>query len=145
MLLEANIDDMKGEIYSYVTPILFEQGAKDVFITNIQMKKNRPGVLLSVLIDEVLMESITELIFRETTTFGIRKRVFDRIALDRNFIEVATEFGNITIKEGLLNGDVIKAAPEYSDCARAARYYNVAIGRVYEAATYAYRIYCQEG
>jgi len=130
---------MIGEVYSYIIPGLMALGAKDVFLTDIQMKKNRPGILLSVLVDEGVMASATSYIFKETTTFGIRKRVFERMALNRNFVMVDTPYGTINMKEGVLDGEVIKASPEYNDCERAAMDHQVAMREVYQAALQEYR------
>lgn len=131
-MLEANIDDMNPELYSYVVPKLLEKGARDVFLTNIVMKKGRPGVLLSVLCDEQKQKELETVLFRETTTFGVRRRSVERTALERRMEYVSTPWGTIALKVGLLDGAVIKAAPEYEDCAAAAACAGLSLQEVYQ-------------
>ena len=113
---------------------LFAAGALDVFLTPIQMKKNRPGTLLSVICDPGRAEAIAAVILAETSTFGVRISRWERICLDRRWEEVETEFGTIRIKIGERDGRVITASPEYEDCKRAAVEHGVPIRRVHEAA-----------
>src|SRR3954471_7886366 len=96
--LAANLDDLSPEITGATLEKLLAAGALDVWLTPIQMKKNRPGTLLSVLCEEAQMPALAELIFRETTTFGIRVEQVMRLKLERRFEQVATEFGEVTVK-----------------------------------------------
>ncbi|MDD2798312.1 MAG: nickel pincer cofactor biosynthesis protein LarC [Bacteroidales bacterium] len=116
MMLETNIDNMNPEIYSYIFPKLLENGALDVFITPITMKKGRPANKLSVLCKEEHIQTIEEIIFTETTTLGIRKYAVERTELERTFEKVTTKYGEITVKKAYGNGELIKYAPEYEEC-----------------------------
>ena len=120
VLLETNLDDVTGEVLGYTQERLFALGALDVWHTPIQMKKNRPGVILSVLVPESLEAAAAELILRETPTLGIRRRPVERYAADREIVSVETELGTVRVKLKSLNGKVIAAAPEYEDCRRIA-------------------------
>jgi uncharacterized protein (TIGR00299 family) protein len=121
IVIEANIDDMTPQNFGYVTDKLLAAGALDVFTVPIQMKKGRPGHLLQVLAERDGFEVLSKIIFRETTTIGIRQHVVDRTTLQREFVEVETDYGKIKIKVSKLDGEVVNAAPEYEDCARVAR------------------------
>lgn len=115
-ILETNIDDMSPELFGYVQDQLFKLGVRDVWFTPIQMKKNRPGTMLSVLVTNELESRATELIFRETTTLGVRIREITRIEADREIVEVKTEFGNVRVKVKKIGDEIINASPEYEDC-----------------------------
>ncbi len=134
LLLETNLDDSSPEILGYVMERLLSSGALDAFFTPVQMKKNRPAVMLSVLCrppDASVLESI---LFQETSTLGIRRRQVERRALERFSREVETPYGTIRVKIARLpNGD-LKIAPEYEDCKRAAEAHRVPLRTVYEAA-----------
>jgi uncharacterized protein (DUF111 family) len=134
MVIETNIDDLNPQFYETAMERLFAAGALDVFLTPIQMKKNRPGTLLSVICDPNLAEAIAAVILAETSTFGVRISRWERICLDRRWEEVATEFGTIRIKIGERDGRVITASPEYEDCKRAAAEHGVAVRLVHESA-----------
>ncbi|MFQ5502038.1 MAG: nickel pincer cofactor biosynthesis protein LarC [Phycisphaerae bacterium] len=134
ILLETNLDDATGEQIGHATQCLFEAGALDVYTTPIQIKKNRPGVLLSVLAPNGKEEACERVIFAETTTFGVRRSPWTRSKLQRKTVKVATQYGMIRIKLGLRNEAVIQAAPEYDDCAAAARERHVALRLVMDAA-----------
>ncbi len=131
-MLETNIDDMNPEIYSYLIPLLFEKGALDVFLTNIIMKKNRPGVKISILSKEEEVQIFEDILFKQTTTLGIRKYKIQRETLDRQFIKVNTRFGIVTIKHALRDGKVLKYAPEYEECKIIAEEYDLPIKDVYQ-------------
>jgi pyridinium-3,5-bisthiocarboxylic acid mononucleotide nickel chelatase len=133
-VIETNIDDLNPQFYETAMERLFAAGALDVFLTPIQMKKNRPGILLSVICDPDLAETIAAVILAETSTFGVRISRWERLCLDRRWEEVATEFGVIRIKVGERDGRVITASPEYDDCKRAAAEHGVAVRRVHESA-----------
>ena len=140
VLLEANLDDATGEQIGYASQRLFEAGALDVFTTPIAMKKNRPGVLLSVLVLPEKEADCRRIIFAETSTFGLRRRVCVRHKLDRRTETVATRWGDIRIKLGMQDGTVIKIAPEYDDCAAAARRHGAPLRDVMDAALRGWRI-----
>lgn len=122
LLLETNIDDMNPQIYGYLYDRLFEAGARDVWTTPIYMKKNRPGQMLSVLASEDKKDACARIIFRETTSIGIRvRRIEERLEADRHLAKVDTKYGDITCKVSAYGGHLINVAPEYEDCCRAAR------------------------
>ena len=138
-VIETNIDDLNPQFYETAMERLFAAGALDVFQTPIQMKKNRPGTLLSVICDPDLTEAIAAVIMAETSTFGVRISRCERLCLDRRWEEVVTEFGVIRIKIGERDGRVITASPEYEDCKRAAIEHDAPIRRVHETAFTVYR------
>ena len=138
-VIETNIDDLNPQFYETAMERLFAAGVLDVFLTPIQMKKNRPGTLLSVICDPDLKEAIAAVIMAETSTFGVRISRCERLCLDRRWEEVVTEFGVIRIKIGERDGRVITAAPEYEDCKRAAIEHGAPIRRVHETALTVYR------
>src|SRR5262249_29718519 len=114
-------------------------GALDVFYTPIQMKKNRPGILLSVLCAQGEADKFSELILRETTAFGVRRYSAERRKLVREFASVPTPWGEVTIKAGKLDGKVIHAAPEFESCRKAADSRGIPLKAVYEAALKAFK------
>ncbi|SFE16229.1 hypothetical protein SAMN04324257_00758 [Thermoanaerobacter thermohydrosulfuricus] len=115
MILETNIDDMNPEFYQYLFEKLFENGALDVFLIPIIMKKQRPGTLITVICEKENADKLKEIIFKETSTFGIRYYEVLRHKLDRDFSIVETHYGKVRVKKGYLNGKLIKAYPEYED------------------------------
>jgi uncharacterized protein (TIGR00299 family) protein len=139
IVIEANIDDMSPQNFAYATEKLLAAGALDVFTVPIQMKKARPGQLLQVLAEPGMVDRLTRIIFQETTTIGIRRYPVERSTLDREFVEVETEYGKISVKVSKLDGEVVNVAPEYEDCARIAREQNVPLKSVQAAAMKAYR------
>ena len=134
VVLEANIDDAPAEIIGHAAERLFEAGALDVFTVPVQMKKSRPGTLLSVIARPADREKLEHIIFRETTTLGIRRREEDRSTLERRTVEVQVHGATLRVKLGLLGGDVINIAPEYEDCAHLARERDLPLCEVYAAA-----------
>jgi uncharacterized protein (TIGR00299 family) protein len=138
-VIETNIDDLNPQFYETAIERLFAAGALDVFLTPIQMKKNRPGTLLSVICDPDRTESIAAVILAETSTLGVRISRWERICLDRRWEEVATPFGIIPIKIGERDGRVVTASPEYENCKRAALEHGVPIRHVHESAAALYR------
>lgn len=134
ILLESNIDDISPEILSYAMEKLFHEGAKDVWFTPVIMKKGRPAYVLSCLCAEGAETRLSELMFRETGTLGIRISTVSRETLHRETINVSTEYGIIRVKSGLLNGSVVSVRPEFEDVAAAARKYGRPAKEVYEAA-----------
>ncbi|MCO7125213.1 nickel pincer cofactor biosynthesis protein LarC [Sporolactobacillus shoreicorticis] len=133
VLLEANIDDQTGEILGYAMNHLLCQGALDAYYTPIYMKKNRPAVKLSVLAKPEDEEKITEIIFKETTTLGVRVFHCPRYKMHREFIQLATPYGQIHVKHAIRN-NVEKWAPEFDDCAFLAEENQVPLTAVYDAA-----------
>jgi cob(I)alamin adenosyltransferase len=132
---ETNIDDMNPEFYGLTMERLFAAGALDAFIVPVIMKKGRPGVILKTIFHEDKKDSIVKIIFRETTTAGIRISRSERVLLNRRHTAAETEFGSINIK--VLEdseGTVMTASPEYEDCREAAQRCDVPVGMVYDAA-----------
>ena len=119
-VVETNIDDLNPQFYETAMERLFAAGALDVFLTPIQMKKNRPGTLLTAICDPARSEAIAAVILAETSTLGVRISRRERICLERRWEEVVTEFGVVRIKIGERAGRVITASPEYEDCKKAA-------------------------
>ncbi|HHV73131.1 MAG TPA: LarC family nickel insertion protein [Thermoanaerobacterium sp.] len=114
-IVETNIDDMSPEYYQYIFDRLLKNGALDVYITPIFMKKQRPANMLSVLCKEENLENLRKVIFEETSTFGLRQYKVDRYALDRDFKVVRTPFGDVRVKMGYLNGKFLKSHIESDD------------------------------
>jgi pyridinium-3,5-bisthiocarboxylic acid mononucleotide nickel chelatase len=134
ILLETNIDDMNPEIYGYILDRLLEAGARDAFLTPIIMKKGRPGIQLTVLADPDREAELTEMIFAETTTLGIRRIPVQRHTLKRRLDSVETVFGPVRVKISDFHGKQ-RITPEFDDCARIARERHVPILDVYKAVT----------
>ena len=132
VLLETNIDDMTPEIYGYLIDRLLKAGARDAFLTPVIMKKGRPGIQLTVLADPNKETELTELIFSETTTLGIRRLPVQRHVLERRADTVQTPYGPIRVKIADIGGKQ-RITPEYDDCARIARKKQVPILDVYKA------------
>jgi uncharacterized protein (TIGR00299 family) protein len=130
VVIEADIDDMNPQIFGVVMETLQAEGALDVFYTAIQMKKNRPGTLLTVVAPPDARERLTAVIFRETTTIGVRYREMSRECLDREEVVVSTPLGPVRVKVARRDGRVLNASPEFDDCARIARERNVPVKEV---------------
>jgi len=133
-MLETNMDDISPQILGHVMERAFDLGALDCYFTPVQMKKNRPGVLLSILCRAPERAALTDLVFSETTTLGIRSYEVERRALQRKIVTVETQYGSIDVKVAQLNGHVLKAMPEYEQCREAARRANVPLRLIEEAA-----------
>src|ERR1039457_6477605 len=134
-VLETNLDDINSEILGHFVETALAAGALDVFHTPIQMKKNRPGVLLTVLCAESDADKFSERILRETSAFGVRRTMADRRKLKREFTTVKTKFGNVTVKLGRLKGEVVQTAPEFESCRKLAEQKRIPLREIYEAAT----------
>jgi uncharacterized protein (TIGR00299 family) protein len=132
-MLETNIDDMSPQLFGHLMDKAFELGALDCYFTPAQMKKNRPGVLVSILCRRDVSDALTELLFSETTTLGVRSYEVERRALEREIVRVATPYGEIDVKLAIINGRVVNRMPEYEQCRAAAIRAGVAL-RVVEAA-----------
>jgi uncharacterized protein (TIGR00299 family) protein len=120
VVIEAEIDDMNPQIFGVLIDRLMSEGALDVFYTAIQMKKNRPGTLVSIVAPPAARERLTSTVFSETTTIGVRFREMDRECLDRETVLVETPCGRVGIEVARRNGAVMNASPEFEDCARLA-------------------------
>lgn len=134
LVLECNLDDTIPELLGNLASALLAAGALDAFVTSVQMKKQRPGALLTVLCRPETREALLDLIFTESTTFGVREYPVRRTVLDRRTAEVATPFGSVRVKIGEWKGRVVTRAPEHDECVRLARQAGVPVRAVYEAA-----------
>ena len=130
-VLETNLDDINAQILGHFVELALAAGALDVFHTPVQMKKNRPGVLLTVLCPAADADRFSALILRETTAFGVRRTVAERRKLRRDFTEVKTPHGKVTVKIGRLGGKVIQAAPEYESCRKLAERGKTPLKQIY--------------
>jgi hypothetical protein len=137
-VLEANIDDLNPQVFGYVMDRLLEDGALDVFGMPVQMKKNRPGMLLTVLCRTEHAAKLTDLIFTETTTLGVRQRDEKRHTLAREWVTVTTRWGDVRLKVASMNGRVTNYAPEYEDCRRIATKRHVPLKSVMQEALQLY-------
>src|SRR5713101_878785 len=137
-IIEANLDDMNPQIYGYFQEKALAAGALDVFTAPVQMKKNRPGTLLTVLCQPADAQALMSLIFAETTTFGVRTHSAQRRVLPRESIKVTTSFGEVRIKLSRVNGRVLHVSPEYDDCRKLAEEKNVPLHRVINEALRSY-------
>ena len=139
LVLETNLDDLNPEIYPYVVDRLFSEGALDVTMIPIQMKKNRPGTQIQVLCNHSRGEELKSILFQETTTLGIRQYDVDRQALARRIVSVTTQFGDIRVKVAVTDQGVEKISPEYEDCRTVAEKLNLPITKIYHEALKAYQ------
>jgi uncharacterized protein (DUF111 family) len=139
-MIETNVDDVSPQIIGHVMDRAFSLGARDCYFTPIQMKKNRPGVLLSILCDAETKPAMMELLFTETTTIGVRSYQVNRRALDRQMVTVETSYGPIDVKLANLNGRVVNVMPEFEQCRKAAERAGVALKEVEDAARLAIRM-----
>lgn len=133
-VLEANLDDMTPEVFGYVMERALAAGALDVFATAVQMKKSRPGMLLTVLCKPEDSSPLTKLIFSETTTLGVRMREEKRATLVRRFETVETRWGAVRMKVANLNGSIANCAPEFDDCRRLAEQHHIPLKTVMQEA-----------
>jgi uncharacterized protein (TIGR00299 family) protein len=137
-VLETNLDDVPAEVVGYCFELLFAAGALDVFTVPIQMKKNRPGVLLTVLAPAAALDGLETILFRETQTFGVRRYAAQRSKLRREAVTVQTPWGPVKGKRGWREGGPNVFTPEYEDCARVAREHGVPLREVYDVVRRAY-------
>lgn len=133
-MLETNIDDMPGEHFGYLLEKILDAGALDGFLTPVQMKKSRPGTLISVLVNDEYLSRVERIIFEQSTTFGIRKYKVSRNKLNRKFVDVKTKYGMIKVKIGMLNGCVKNISPEHESCRKIADAKELPLKLVYNAA-----------
>lgn len=137
--IETNLDDLSPQVTGAVLGKLLAAGALDAWVTPIQMKKNRPGVMLSALCEEKTVTALTDIIFSETSAFGLRVEKIQRLKLARRFQTVTTRFGEVTVKLGMKGDRVIQIAPEYESCASVAAQAGVPLREVQAAALEAAR------
>ena len=133
-VIETNIDDMNPEFYDYVIDQLFKVGAVDVFFAPINMKKNRPGILLSVIASKECFDSVVHILLEETSTLGVRHYEIDRVVSPRKQKMIVTPFGKVRVKIGGLDGSTRTISPEYEDCRKIAQKKGIPVKRVYDEA-----------
>jgi hypothetical protein len=138
-VLEANVDDMNPQVYGYFAERALAAGALDVFATPVQMKKGRPGMVVTVLCERALRDRLAEMMLRETTTIGVRMNEARRRTLERESVNVSTQWGNVAMKVATRGGEVFNAAPEYEDCSRIAREKSVPLKQVMAEAVAAFQ------
>jgi pyridinium-3,5-bisthiocarboxylic acid mononucleotide nickel chelatase len=131
LLIECNIDDMNPEFFEYISEKLFEAGASDVYVTNIIMKKVRPGIVLSVICEKGISEKIKRIIFSESTTLGIRVFPFIKDTLVRKFEKAETTYGIVTVKRSFYKGKEVSFKPEYSECRELALKKGIPLKEIY--------------
>ena len=138
VVIESEIDDMNPQIFGVLMDRLHAAGALDVFYAPIQMKKNRPGTLVSIVALPADREALAGLLFRETTTIGVRFQEMDRERLERERVTVETPLGPVRFKLAARNGDLVNASPEFDDCLRLAERHDLSVKAVQALATKAY-------
>ncbi|MEW6161920.1 MAG: nickel pincer cofactor biosynthesis protein LarC [Nitrospirota bacterium] len=143
-VIEANIDDMNPQVYEYVMEKLFKTGALDVFLTQVLMKKGRPGIKLTVLCKEADRERLIRIIMKETTTIGLRIYEVKRAVLQREIKLIDTEFGKVRVKFSRLGDEILKATPEYEDCKRIAKKLKIPLIEVMKKINLQYPFYLPE-
>jgi len=130
--IETNLDDMNPQVLGNLMPRLLEAGALDVYFTSIQMKKNRPGIKLSVIARQSDENRLAQMLLQETSTFGVRVHAVNRVEADREIREVNTSFGKIRVKDKILNGKSVRSYPEFEDCVRIATERKITLDEVYK-------------
>jgi pyridinium-3,5-bisthiocarboxylic acid mononucleotide nickel chelatase len=139
-VIEANLDDMNPQIYGYFVEQALAAGALDVFSTPVQMKKNRPGILVTLMCESASVNKLIDLIFRETTTIGVRTHEVRRRTLEREIVPVETPLGEVRMKVSRMNGTMLNATPEYEDCRQIAAQKGVPLKQVIALANFHYQI-----
>lgn len=132
-IMSCNIDDMSGEVFTYIEKKLFEKGALDVYKTPIMMKKGRPATKLSVLFKGADRRNLQRLILTETTTAGVRETKVTKYMMRRDFETVSTKYGEITVKNLYLEGVKVKSKPEYEDCVTLAEKHKTTLAEIYKS------------
>jgi hypothetical protein len=132
--IETTIDDMDPQIYDYLIEKVLQMGALDIFCSAVQMKKNRRGTLVTILCRPEMVTTLSEFLFRETTTIGLRWRLDNRFMLQRDVVTVETRYGNIACKKSTHGQELINIKPEYEDCKRVALEQHVPLKTVLEEA-----------
>lgn len=131
VLIQCNIDDMNPEFFDYVSDRLFNSGASDVFLTNIIMKKGRPGLILNVILEKENTDTIKDILFTETTSIGLRIFPFTKETLVRRFETIDTKWGIVTVKRSFYKGREVSFKPEYEDCKKIAAMFKIPVKEVY--------------
>jgi uncharacterized protein (DUF111 family) len=131
LMMECNIDDMNPEFFDYISEKLFNTGASDVYLSNIIMKKGRPGIVLHIICEKEFENAVKKVIFTDSTSLGIRVFPFRKETLSREFETIDTEFGQVRIKRSFYNGAEVSVKPEYDDCKKIASDKNIPIKEVY--------------
>jgi uncharacterized protein (TIGR00299 family) protein len=139
LVIEAEVDDMSPQLCGPLVESLLAAGALDAYLTPVQMKKGRPGFLITALAEPAAREAVEETLFRETTTLGVRRQEWERTVLDRTVVQVATPYGPIGVKVGRRGGRVYNAQPEFDDCLQAGQAAGVPVKEVWAAALAAFR------
>ena len=139
-VIEANLDDMNPQIYGYFVEQALAAGALDVFSTPVQMKKNRPGILVTLMCESASVNKLIDLIFRETTTIGVRTHEVRRRTLEREIVPVETPLGEVRMKVSRMNDTMLNATPEYEDCRQIAAQKGVPLKQVIALANFHYQI-----
>jgi len=134
VMIETNLDDLNPQVYGHVMEILFEHSALDVTLTPVQMKKNRPGVLISILCRPMDAQVLEQILFSETSTIGIRRHFIERHALARSFSKVETPYGQVAVKIVQVAEGITRASPEYEDCRRLSTSSGIPLWDIYRAA-----------
>jgi pyridinium-3,5-bisthiocarboxylic acid mononucleotide nickel chelatase len=138
-VIEANLDDMNPQVYGYLVDKALAAGALDIYSTAAQMKKNRPGMVVTILCEPSNEGRMMDLLFRETTTIGIRTHQAMRKTLERDFVRVSTEWGDVRIKISRMAGAIVNAAPEFEDCRKIAESKGVALKAVIATAAFEFQ------
>ena len=138
VVIECEIDDMNPQLFGLVMDRLYEAGALEVFFASVQMKKNRPGTLLTILARPEQRQDLSAIVFRETTTIGVRYHEVSRERLEREIVSVHTPFGDVRFKLARLSGKIVNATPEFEDCLRLGSDQKIPVKDVQAAATKAY-------
>ena len=133
LLIECNIDDMNPEFFDHISERLFRSGASDVFLTNILMKKGRPGIILNVIIEKEYADIVKEIMFSESTTLGVRSFPFKKDTLIRKFDSIETIWGKVTIKRSYYKDREVSCKPEYEECKKIAVKMNIPVKEVYNS------------
>lgn len=138
--IEVSLDDMNPELFTYICERLDEINVNEYYFQSVHMKKNRPGQILNVICQDEILADVIELLFKETTSLGVRYTPYNVERLARESLSVMTEWGEVTVKIGIRNGQIIQFSPEYEECAAIARREEVALKSVYaQARAIAYR------
>jgi uncharacterized protein (DUF111 family) len=134
VVIEANIDDMNPEFFGYLGELLLKAGAKDYYLTPIQMKKSRPGTLITVIVPNKIITEVEQILLTETTTLGIRKHQVQRRCMQRDLLRVMVAGREIRVKTGWQNNKLLNYAPEYEDCRNVALELSVPLKEIYDEA-----------
>jgi uncharacterized protein (TIGR00299 family) protein len=138
-VIEANVDDMNPQVYGYFAEKALAAGALEVWSTSALMKKSRPGIVITILCEPSNTQRMMDLLFRETTTIGVRTHEAQRKILDREFVRVKTEWGDVRIKVSRLAGAIVNAAPEFEDCKKIAESNGVPLKSIIAAASFEFQ------